>query len=880
MTIRNLEYLFKPGAIATIGTGKQPDAFDAVLVRNLMSGGFRGPIMPVNPDRQALEGVLTYKNVASLPVTPDLAVITTPLESTPTLISELGARGTRAVVLLSDEPLKTWEDSGQAIIQSMLDAAKPYLLRIVGPDCLGVAAPPQGVNATLSPSVPAPGHIGLLTQSCAVMRVIMDRAASRQIGFSHLVSVGAKIDVDFGDLLDYLALDNRTRAILLYLESIDHARKFMSAARIAARIKPVIVLKPRNYGDGPVEDAVYDAAFRRAGILRVDDIEQLFNSVETLATVKPVYDNRLAILGNSRSIGLLATDMLNKAGGRLATLAEATRTELAGIVPKDFYTDNPVDLGDRAGPQAYGKALELLLNEPGADGILVLHTPTSVSNGTETAQAVIERAPGNRRVVLTSWLGAATAEPARQLFKAHLLPTYYNPDAAVQAFTRLAQYRRNQEQLMETPSSIPEAFTPDTEAASGIIEAALAAGRQRLNGFEANRVLSAYAIPIVESHLATSPSAAASCAEALACPVALKILSVDIPRKSDVGGVAFGLETPAAVLEAATAMLERIQTLAPEAVIDGFLIQPMKLRSGAYEITIGMRTGRRFGPVLCFGHGGTETEVINDIAYALPPLNMHLARELMSRTRVYAMLSASQGRRADVDAIALTLIKVSQLAIDLSAIVELDINPLWADTEGVTALDASIRIAKAQCPGTDRLAIRPYPKELEQHFTLPDGRSLSLRPIMPEDEPSLQAMVRRMPTEDLRLRFFRPIKELSHAMAARLTQIDYDREMALVVTGPGMPGKADIWGVVRLAADPDMEKAEYAILIDHGMTGLGLGPMMLRRIIDYARSRGIRELFGEVLRENESMLNLCRAFGFTVKGVPDDPGVMHVSLNL
>lgn len=880
MTIRNLEYAFKPDSIAVISAGKQTDTPDTLLIRNLLRSGFDGPVMPVNPDRRALKGIVTYKDVASLPLIPDLAIITTALETAPLLIDELGRRGTRAVVLLSHEMLKVREDGGQGLTQAMLDAAKPHLLRIVGPDCLGIAAPHNGLNATLSHTPLSPGHIGLLTESCAVMRTIIDRAASRHIGFSHLVSVGAKIDVDFGDLLDYLALDTRTRAILVYLENIHHNRKFMSAARIAARMKPVIALKPHHYGDDPIEDAIYDTAFRRAGILRVDDIEQLFHSAETLATLKPVANNRLALLGNSRSIGLLASDRLIQTGGRLVELTESTRSELAQIIPQGFHTDNPVDLGDQAGPEAYGKALELLLKEPETDGVLVLHAPTSIQNGLDNARAVIERAAGSRRVVLASWLGGNIAEPARQLFKEHRLPSYDNPDNAVQAFTRLAQYRRNQEQLMETPPSIPEAFTTNPETARRVIGNALTDARQRLNALETHQVLAAYDIPVLETRLATDPAEAAAQAEVLGNPVALKILSTDIDHKSDIGGIALGLETSDAVLQTATAMLERIYALAPQATIDGFLVQPMKSRNGAYELTIGVRTGQGFGPVLRFGHGGTETEVINDIAYALPPLNMLLATELMSRTRIYSKFSTSHRRRADVDALALTLIKVSQMVIDLGEIVELDINPLWANSNGVIVLDASIQIAPSQGSGTDRLAIRPYPKELEQQFSLPDGRRLCLRPIMPEDEPSLQAMVRRIPAEDLRLRFLRSIKELYHAMAARLTQLDYDREMALAITEPGVPGKANIWGVVRLATDPDMERAEYAILLDQRMSGLGLGPMMMRRIIEYAKNRGIKELFGEVLRENETMLNLCRAFGFTIEAVLNDPGMMHVSLNL
>lgn len=435
---------------------------------------------------------------------------------------------------------------------------------------------------------------------------------------------------------------------------------------------------------------------------------------------------------------------------------------------------------------------------------------------------------------------------------------------------------------METPPSIPTEFTPDLPKARGIIQQALDTGRDRLNVEEASELLAAYDIPMVTTRVARSPSEAADKAEELGGNVALKILSPDVPDRAAVGGFALALDTPEEVLAAASAVLRRVQHWTPDARIEGFAVQPMLARHSAYEVIIGVRTGRLFGstPVLLFGHGGMESQVINDIAYALPHLNMHLAHELMSRTRLYSVLKSSPGRPADLDGVALTLIKVSQMIVDLGEIVELDINPLWVGANGVLALNAVISIAPAQGEATGRLAIRPYPKELERTIPLPDGRTFHMRPILPEDEPVLQAMVRRMRPEDRRLRFFQPIKELSHDMAARLTQLDYDREMAFVMTGEGVAGKADIWGVVRLNADPDLEKAEYAIALDPSMTGLGLGPMLMRCIIEYARKRGIRELYGEVLRENESMLKLNRALGFVVKAETDDPGLVRVSLPL
>ncbi len=896
MTIRNLDYLFKPRSIAVIGKGKPADGADVTVQFNLIEGGFKGPVMPVNPNQQSVSGVLAYPDIAHLPVTPELAILTTPIEEAPALISELGARGTRAVLLLSREVLqdhrgaktallspgllKKYPDDGESLKQKILDAARPYLLRVMGPDHLGYAAPSHQLNASLSNTRPLVGHIALLCQSAAVMRSVIDWATRRDIGFSHVISVGMRWDVDFGDLIDYLLRDSNTRAILMYMENTRNRRKFVSAARAAGRVKPVIVLKPRDFRAGAIEDAVYDAVFQRAGILRVNTVEQLFSAAETLATAKPVYSNRLTLLSNSYSLALLTSDTLLRQGGHLAEIREATRGQLARDCRPDYPIENPVDLGDTAGPNEYGKALDLLLQEPGTDGVLVIHAPASVDRAVDSAKVVVERAK-NRRLIMTCWVGEASVEAARELFHDAHIPTYESPDDAVEAFMRLAQYRRNQELLIETPPSIPEGFTPDTETARRIIQIALTAGRRRLNAYEASQALNAYGIMTVPLHFASTPEAASEVTLTLREPVALKILSPDIANKSEVGGVAFGLKNPLEVLKAAISMLQRVGELAPHAVIDGFAVQPMQSRDNAYELMIGVRTGRRFGPVIFFGHGGTESEVIDDVAYALPPLNMKLARDLMSRTRLYRQISAQRGRTVDLDGIALTLLKVSQMVIDLAEVIEMDINPIWVYSTGLLALDANIVIDPTTAPATERLAISPYPKQFERRYEMPDGRAFLMRPILPEDEPQLQDLVRRIPSEDVRMRFFQPMRELPHEMAARLTQLDYEREMAFIVTTPdSLPGKGTIWGVVRCNADPDMEKAEYAILVDRAMTGLGLGPMLMRYIIDYAKSRGIRELYGEVLRENEAMLRLNRALNFQVRAALDDPGVLHVSLPL
>ena len=893
MSIRNLEFLFKPKSIALIGASKKALSVGAVLAHNLFSAGFDGPVMPVNPKHRKIKGVRAYPDVANLPETPDLAVIATPPSSVPGIIAELGERGTKAAVVITAGFGEIAEGQGQVLQQSLIEAAKRHQLRIIGPNCLGILVPGIGLNASFSHMSPKAGHLAFVAQSGAIVTSVVDWAASRGIGFSHLVSLGDKVDVDFGDMLDYLANDRETHAILLYIEAIADARKFMSAARAAARMKPVVVVKAGRHAESARavashtgalagEDAVYDAAFRRAGLLRVFSLEELFDAVETLATARTPKGDRLAVLTNGGGIGVLATDALIDQGGRLAQLSSDTIDRLNQVLPPTWSHGNPVDIiGDAPGSR-YADAFEILRQDRGVDGVLVLNCPTAVASGTDAAQAVIDTAAGKRSpTLLTSWVGDRAAEKARRMFVEQQIPTYDTPEQAVRAFMHLVDYQRSQEMLLETPPSVPEDFSPDSARARKIIEEALHNGRSWLTEPEAKDVLSAYGVPVVTTRTAETPEAAAAIAAEFGGTVVLKILSPDITHKSDIGGVVLDLAGPLAVREAATLMLERIGKAKPEARLHGFVVEPAVRRPGAYELIVGMVEDPQFGPVLVFGQGGTAVEVINDKALGLPPLNMHLAREMMSRTRINRLLQGYRGLpAANRDAIALSLIRVAQLVIDVAEIVELDINPLLADEYGVVALDARIKVNQAMGSSVDRLAIRPYPKELEEAIPLGDGRTLLLRPILPEDEPALQAAFAKLTPEQIRLRFFVAMSTLSHMMAARFTQLDYDREMVLILTEPGIPGKTEIFGVVQISTDPDHERAEYAIVVRHDMTGMGLGVLLMRRIIDYARSRSIGEIYGDVLHDNRTMRKLCRVLGFSEQAAPDDPGLVRVTLNL
>jgi len=877
MSTRNLAAILQPRSVAVIGASARPRSIGCVIVENLLAGGFSGPILPVNPKYQAVAGVLTYPDIASLPIAPDLAILCTPPATVPALTAALAARGTKGVIVITAGFRELGSAEGQALEQAMLSAARPHVMRIVGPNCVGVISTPTGLNATFAHLQPRKGGVAFLTQSGAMVTTMLDWAAVRGIGFSHLVSLGDMADVDFGDLLDYLATDPATSSILLYIEAVTNARKFMSAARAAARLKPVVAIKAgRHRGTAQAVashtgalagiDDVYDAAFRRAGVLRVRDIEEVFDAAETLAVSPPIAGDRLVILTNGGGVGVLATDTLLDLGGRLAEISDTNKARLDAVLPRTWSHNNPVDIVGDAQADRYAAALQVLIDAPEADAILVLNCPTALAGGVEAAKAVASAARPPTRAILASWLGSQSAPEARRLFSAAGIPTYDTPDKAVRGFMHLVRYRQSQDALRETPPSIPD-FTPDRKKARHIVGKALSAGKGWLDSAAGGRLLECYQIPMVRSVIATTPEEAGIKSVDLGGKAALKVLSPDILHKSDVGGVILDLEGAGAVREAAKAMIAGISSALPEARLEGFVVQEMIHRRGANELILGAATDTTFGPFLLFGHGGTAAEVIGDRAVALPPLNMKLARDLMARTRVFQQLQGYRDQPpAALDAIVLVLVKLSQLICDLDEVVELDMNPLVADASGVVVLDARVRVAPAisRDPARSRLAIRPYPRELEYEEKVPGFGPLRLRPVRPEDEPALIAMFRHMSPADLRLQYFAAMREISHDQLVRLTQIDYEREMTFILETADplpMPG---ILGVVRLAADPDNVRAEFAITVCTDLKGRGLGSLLMRHLIGYARQRGIREIFGYVLQENAAMIALCRHLGFSL----------------
>ncbi|MBZ6076170.1 bifunctional acetate--CoA ligase family protein/GNAT family N-acetyltransferase [Microvirga puerhi] len=892
MSTYRLDRLFAPRSVAVIGASPRAGSLGLTFLHNLIEGGFVGPIHPVNPHHREIEGRKCFPSISKLPEIPDLVVVAVPPPNVVGVIEEAGRSGVAAAVIATSG---LGHGAGSFSEQTCL-AARRHGLRLVGPNCIGVIAPRAKLNASFAARNALRGDLALISQSGAVAAGLVEWAAQRKVGFSAIVSLGDKIDVDFSDCLDFFSGDAGTRAILLYIESIDNAQKFMSAARAAARTKPVVAIKAGRHLQGAQaaathtgamagSDAVYEAAFRRAGLLRVLDLDQLFAAAETLGRQKPFPGKRLAILTNGGGVGVLAVDRLIDQGGTLAGLSQETRRRLDAVLPPTWSRSNPVDIIGDADPARYTAALEALLVDPDNDAILILNVPTAVTNAPTAAAAVtatIKKARATEYIqkpVFAAWIGE-DPESAR-IFEEVRIPHFATEADAVRGFMQLVRYREAQTELMETPDSLPHDFVPDTEAAQVVVQGALAENRHWLDPLEVNALLRAYDIPTAPVTLAKTPDEAAAAARPILAEggtVAVKILSPDIVHKSDIGGVKLDLTTEEAVRKAAADIFERAARLRPNAVVKGVTVQPMVRRTKARELIVGLADDPSFGPIVLFGRGGTAVEVINDKALALPPLDLKLAHDLISRTRVSRILKAYRDvPAADERAIALVLVKLAQLAADLPDIREIDINPLLADQDGVIAVDARVAIAPEARKGREhpRFAVRPYPKEWERTMLLRNGREAFVRPVRPDDEEEFRRFFQQVTPEDLRLRFFAPVRDFSHTFLARLTQIDYARAIAFVAFDKGT---GEMMGAVRLHADANHETGEYAILLRSDLKGLGLGWGLMRMMIEWAKVEGLRVIEGQVLRENTTMLDMCRQLGFAVRPDPNDPELRVVTL--
>ena len=886
MSVRNLDHLFSPRSVAVVGVSAREGNLGAIVLRNLREAGFAGALWGVNTHHGEVDGIEVWSGVDALPGVPDLAVVCTPPLAVPGVIDALGRKGTRAAVVITAGLKQPLAEAGKTIEQAMLDAARPYLLRILGGNCIGVLVPGARLNASFAPSKALPGRLAFVTQSGALATAMLDWANGQGIGFSHFISLGDSADVDFGDVLDDLAVEPGTGAILMYMESVKHARKFMSAARAAARNKPVIVVKAGRAPEGAKaaashtgalagSDAVFEAAVRRAGMLRVDSLEDLFDAAQTLSHLKGWVGERLAIVTNGGGAGVLAADALSLARGQLAQLSPQTVRALDACLPAGWSHGNPVDIIGDAPVQRYRDALQVLLMAPEVDGVLFMHAPTAIVPPGAIAEACVPLLQAAAKPILSSWLGGPTVEPARRAFADVGLPCYASPERAVDAWMQLVHYHRHQAALLELPVAQPLEIRPDRRAAQQVLDDALARGHEWLDAAEAMEVLAAYGIAVVPTRKVRDADEAVRAASELGFPVALKIVSQEIVHKSEAGGVALNLASADAVRTACVLMRQRVDCSSPQAKVQGFTLQPMA-RAGAHshELILGIASDPVFGPVILFGAGGTGVEVRKDTAMDLPPLNAALARGLVARTRVAALLAGYRdrpavGQQALVDAI----LRVSQLAADQPAIAELDINPLVADANGVLALDARIRLCRpAVAAQVSRLALRPYPADLEDSVQI-DGHRLLVRPIRPEDGARLSAFYAAAGPSELRLRFFHSRHEVPLSELARYCQIDYDREMTFIaLDGDRMVGE------VRAVCDPDNIEAEFAIHVAAQWQHRGLGRWLLDKLVGYLSSRGTTQVVGQCLQENAAMAALARGQGFAVRPVPDGLVTMRLPL--
>ena len=872
MSIRNLDSLFDPTSIAVFGASQREGSVGATAWRNLTQGTYTGAVYAVNPKMPELTGYTVVANAADLPAVPDLAVICTPANTVVGLITQLAALGTRAAVVLTAGMTREQK-------QAMLDAAKPQLLRILGPNCIGLLSPHIGLNASFSHTNAIPGELAFVSQSGALVTAMLDWSQGQRIGFSHFVSLGEHADVDFGDMLDYLASDAHTRAILLYAESIESPRKFMSAARAAARNKPVIIVKAGRSPKGQQaaashtgamagSDMVYEAAIARAGMLRVNSLQELFLAAETLTRFRTNTSDTITVLTNGGGVGVMAADAAASVGVTLLDLSDATQQKLSAVLPANWSHGNPVDIIGDAPVTRYVDAMQILNDDADIGAVLFIHAPTAIVPSADIARALVPLAASKEGMpphVMSCWLGDHAVEQARQIFQDAGIADYDTPEQAVQAFSMLVKYRQNQAELTEAPPALLPNLRPDLDAIKDIVKSALAAGREMLTELEAKAVLDACRIAIVPTkRVAGTPDAAAQAALEMGFPVVLKILSDDISHKSDVGGVALNLQNESDVHSAAATMLERVGRERPEARIQGFTVQSMVKRKQAQELIVGSTIDSVFGPVILFGQGGTAVEVMADRAIALPPLNITLAKALVSRTRVSKLLAGFRDTpKVDEAALHGVLIAVSQLLAEIPEIAELDINPLIVNFEGAIALDARIRLSAKAPAGSANFAIRPYPAQLEEKLEW-QNQNICLRPIRPEDEALHMVFLQELDPEDIHMRVFYSRRTMERSELARLVQIDYAREMAFVAMGLDVKGLPITLGVVRAMIDPDNRDAEFGIIIRSELKGKGLGFLLMQKLIRYLQSQGTERLVATVLKQNARMLSMAKQLGFVV----------------
>jgi acetyltransferase len=877
---RPLQKLFHPKSVAVIGASDRPLSVGKSVLWNLISNRFGGTVYPVNPSHPAVLGIKSYASIREVPAAVDLAVIATPAKTVPGLIRECGEAGVRAAIVLS-AGFKEIGEPGRALEREMVADARRFGMRIVGPNCLGVMSPTSGLNATFSNAMALRGNVAFVSQSGALCTAILDWSLAENVGFSHFVSVGSMADVGWADLLYYLGDDQATRSIVMYMESITDARAFFSAAREVAPSKPIILIKAGRTAEAAKaatshtgalagSDDVLDAIFARSGVLRVDSIADLFYLAEALEKQPRPRGDRLAVISNAGGLGVLAVDELIAGHGALAPLAPETIAALDAVLPRYWSRGNPVDILGDADSARYAKALEIVAKDPTADGLLVLLAPQAIAGAVPTADLISKIPRQIAKPLLASWVGGAEVAPGAALLRRSGIPTFHYPDTAARVFNYMWQYDENLRALYETPKVSDQADYPNRAGSAPIVEAALAGGRTLLTEEESKRLLAAYGIPTVPTVVATTREAAIAVATELGFPVVVKLHSNTVTHKSDVGGVHLNVHDAEAVGQAFNAIETSVGELAGPGNFLGVTVQPM-IASEGYELILGSKSDRQFGPVLLFGLGGTLVEIMRDRALALPPLTTTLALHAMAKTRIFKALEGTRGRKpVDLDALAELFVRFSRLVIENPRIAEIDVNPLLASPKNLTALDARVvlygpEVAEADLP---RPAVRPYPTQYAGEWTTAEGERISIRPVRAEDEPLVRRFDEKLSERSVYYRYAHPLPladRIEHDRLSRLCFIDYDRQVALVAIGRDAGGAEEIHAIGRLIKEHHSEDAEFALIVADDYQGHGLGHEVLRRLIEVGRAEGVARIVGYILSDNIAMLDLCRSFAFRIE---------------
>jgi acetyltransferase len=880
-----LSALFAPKGVAVVGATEKEGSVGRTIVWNLMSSSFGGAIFPVNPKRKNILGIKAYPSIKEIPDTVDLAVIVTPAPSVPDLIGECVEKGVKGAIVIS-AGFKEIGPEGVELERQIMEKARQGNMRIFGPNCLGVMNPVTGLNATFASAMANPGTVGFISQSGALCTAVLDWSFRENVGFSAFVSIGSMLDVGWGDLIYYLGDDPRTKSIVIYMETIGDARSFLSAAREVALTKPIIVIKPgrteaaakaaaSHTGSLTGSDEVLAAAFRRCGVLRVDSIDDLFSMAEVLGKQPRALGPNLTLVTNAGGPGVLATDALITGGGQLASISDETMAQLNEILPNAWSHNNPIDILGDASPQRYADAIEIIANDPKSDGLLVILTPQAMTDATQTAEFIKDKfsRPASYpfgKPILASWMGGADVSVGETILNRANIPTFDYPDTAARIFNYMWRYNRRLNSLYETPS-LPSGIDEESYkrfAAGEMLADIRATGRTILTEYESKQILDAYGIPTVPTRLAVSADEAAQVAEEIGYPVVVKLNSETITHKTDVGGVRLDLVNADEVRNAYLTMERSVSEKFSSDDFLGVTVQPMLKLSDGYELIIGSSPDPQFGPVLLFGTGGTLVEVFKDRALGLPPLNTTLSRRMMERTKIYEALKGIRGRDpVDMAALEDLMVRFSQLVVEQRWVSEIDINPLFASSEHLIALDArvvlyDVDVTEAELP---KLAIRPYPSHHVFTCKALNDVELTYRPIRPEDEPLMVKFHQTLSEESVYLRYFRSFnldQRTEHNRLTRICFVDYDRTIALVVTHKNEAGEEEVIAAGRLTRDHATEEAEYAIVVSDGHQGLGVGTQLLRRLLEIGREEGVETVIAYMLPENKGMRHVSQKLGF------------------